>query len=413
VNSSTSSSSKNIKNSNKNNMQVSSRKLYTYVALKLGAGMAIAMLIIYAYLSAIGATGQGVFGRVSQAREAMIKIVKEPNDLVMFYGSSMTRAGFSPRQFDRNLAQKGKQVTSFNFGFGGVNPYFQDFLSRRIAHDMQHNERRFKLVMIEFNPFQATRARWKRAQPEIDSLLTLMASDKELMAIAQQDIARGVRLFNIKYLRAGISAEMITTYFAYAMFPPKSTQIHRDDDKTAAKRQQLEQALSERFEQDYPNYVDSQWSYEWRGGGTIPQERSAETLALFDEYYNASFTDAMMKNDRLSRIASADIEELHFEPLLIESFINTVRQFQRVSDEVKVIILPKNSKWITTTAQGNKRLAHAIAQIEAGTNIRIDNHQDIPEITADMYRDSTHLSRYRGGVAYTNYLIKEYENLLD
>ncbi|MFT6269472.1 MAG: hypothetical protein ACJAVV_002298 [Alphaproteobacteria bacterium] len=375
--------------------------------------MAIAMLIIYGYLTAMGATGQGVFGRVTQAREAMARVVKEPNDLVMFYGSSMTRAGFSPRKFDRDLAVKGKQVTSFNFGFGGVNPYFQDFLSRRITQEMQQNDRRFKLVMIEFNPFQATNARWNRAKPQVDSLLTLVASDKELLEIAQQDITRGVRLFNIKYLRAGISAEMITTYFAYDMFPPESTIIHRDSEEVRAEQRRLGQEVSKRFDQDYPNYVNTQWSYEWQGGGTIPQERPPETLALFEEYYNASFTDAMMKNDRLSRIASADIEELHFEPLLIEHFINIVKQFQRVSDEVKVIILPKNSKWITTTPQANERLAQAIAQIESATGITIDNHQDIPEITTDMYLDSTHLARYRGDVAYTDYLVKEYGGLFD
>ncbi|MGK0371923.1 MAG: hypothetical protein ACJAW1_002167, partial [Glaciecola sp.] len=238
-------------------------------------------------------------------------------------------------------------------------------------------------------------------------------SDKELLEIAQQDITRGVRLFNIKYLRAGISAEMITTYFAYDMFPPESTIIHRDSEEVRAEQRRLGQEVSKRFDQDYPNYVNTQWSYEWQGGGTIPQERPPETLALFEEYYNASFTDAMMKNDRLSRIASADIEELHFEPLLIEHFINIVKQFQRVSDEVKVIILPKNSKWITTTPQANERLAQAIAQIESATGITIDNHQDIPEITTDMYLDSTHLARYRGDVAYTDYLVKEYGGLFD
>jgi hypothetical protein len=375
--------------------------------------MAISMLIIYVYLSAIGATGQGAFGRVSEAREAMEKIVKEPNDLVMFYGSSMTRAGFSPRKFDRDLAEKGKQVTSFNFGFGGLNPYFQDFLSRRITQNMQQNDRRFKLVMIEFNPFQATSARWNRAKPKIDSLLTLVASDKELMEIAHQDITRGARLFNIKYLRAGISAEMITTYFAYEMFPPQSIRIHSDSDEIRAEQRRLGQEVSDRFAQDYPNHLDAQWSYEWQGGGTIPEERPAETLALFEEYYNASLSDARMKNDRLSRIASADIEGLHFEPLLIEHFINIVKQFQLVSDEVKVIMLPKNSKWITTTPQANERLANAIAQIESATGITIDNHQDIPEISTDMYRDSTHLARYRGDVAYTDYLIKVYENVFD
>lgn len=375
--------------------------------------MLMAILIIYGYLSVIGATGQGVFGRVTEARQAMPQIIDEPNDLVMFFGSSMTRAAISPRQFDRKMTVMGKAVTSFNFGFGGLNPYFQDFLSRRITEDIDQHNRKFKLVMIEFNPFQTTTARWDRAQSEVDSLLTLVASDKELLDIARQDIGRGVRLFNIKYLRAGISAEMITTYFAYELFPPIFVREYQDDDLTRAKQRELGHLITQQFDIEYPNYVSTQWSYEWRGAGTIPEERSAKTLALFDEYYNASFTDARMKNDRLGRIRSADIESLNFAPLLVEHFINIVKNFQLSSEHVKVVMLPKNSKWIKTTAKGEQRLANAIKQIEQATGIKIDNHQDIPEISPQMFRDTTHLARYRGDIVYTDYLVNAYADLID
>ena len=41
----------------------------------------------------------------------------------------------------------------------------------------------------------------------------------------------------------------------------------------------------------------------------------------------------------------------------------------------------------------------------------IKDHQNIPEITPAMYRDTTHLSRYRGDIAYTDYLIEQYQQL--
>lgn len=387
------------------------RKLYGKAIITIGLCLACALLVIHLILASLGANSQGVLGRVTEARAALPKIVKEQSELVMFFGSSMTRAGFSPRKFDADLAKQGKQIKSFNYGFGGLNPYFQDFLSRRIAEKLAADDRKIKLAMIEFNPFQTTTTRWNRAQPVLDSFLTLLASDQELMEISQNDLTRAVRLFNIKYLRGGISAEMITTFFGREMFPAQSHQTFKDSGEIIAERRRLGRLLNEKFEQEYPEYKGANWSYEWQGGGTIPEERSDETLRLFNEYYAVTQTDNEMKNDRLSRIRSADIEELHFEPLLVEHFINIIRNFQQVSEQVEVIMLPKNSKWITTSPEAEQRLATVVQQIEQATGIKMKNHQNIPEITSDMYRDTTHLSRYRGDIAYTDYLVELYQDI--
>lgn len=392
---------------------MTSQKLYAKALLTIGLCMVSALLIIHLILDSMGAKTQGVFGRVTESRTALSKIVKEPEDLVMFFGSSMTQAGFSPRQFDASLAEVGKNTLSFNYGFGGLNPYFQDFFSRRIVEEFEQNDRRLSLTLIEFNPFQATTTRWNRANAVLDSYLSFLTSDAELLDIALEDISRGVRLFNIKYLRNDISAEMFTTYWGRELFPSNIRRTFEEDKENRAESSRLGNLLSEQFEKDYPNYVDAEWSYEWRGGGTIPSERSAETLALFERYYDVSHTDTRMKNDRLGRIRSADIEELHFEPLLVEHFINIVKNFQRVSDTIEVIMLPKNSKWIKTTPEAEKRLAAVVKQIEQATGITITNHQNLPEITASMYSDTTHLSRYRGGVAYTDYLVKQYADVFD
>ncbi len=387
-------------------------RLYGQVVLKLGLSMLTALLIIFGYLTSIGATGQGILERVTEARQALPQIIADPNDVMMFYGSSMTRAGFSPRQFEAQLGKKGINISAFNYGFGGLNPFFQDLLSRRIVEEFKASDRQLKLVVIEFNPFQATQARWNGALPSVDSYLTLLANNAEMHEFAEGDIERLARLYTIKYLRAGVSAEMITSYFAYEMFPPARPQGFADSEESIAEQRRLGQLLNQKFEEEYPNYVDAAWSYEWKGGGTIPSERTPETLALFEEYYDASFTDARMKNDRLGRINSADIEELRFEPLMLEHFINIVNNFKAVSEHVKVVMLPKNSKWIKTTPEAEKRLAQAVSLIQSKTGINIDDHQDLQIITPEMFRDTTHLARYRGDVPYTHYLVEQYTNYL-
>ncbi len=395
-------------NRSEGNNTMTSRKTFLKITLAITLGMGLSIVILRGFLELNEANKEGILGRVIQAQNALPKMVKEPQDLVMFFGSSMTRAGFSARVFDRNINAMGNNIKSFNYGFGGLNPYFQDFLSRRIAESFIDDDRRLKLALIEFNPFQTTQTRWNRAKFTVDSFLTMLATDKELFDIAKSDVTRGVRLFNIKYLRNDISAEMITSFYGQEMFPSKRTEVFEDDEETVAAAREIGAELSELFEKEYPDFQGEEWYYPWQGAGTIPEERSEHTLQLFQDYYKVTQTEAAMKNDRLSRIRTADIEEMHFEPLLIESFIRIVKNFQRFSDKVEVVMLPRNTRWIHYSDEGKLRLADTIKQIELATGITIVSHQELEEVNPDMFLDSTHLARYTGDIAYTDFLVKQY-----
>ena len=400
-------------NTNTDNIASSQiRKVNAKLLFVIFTGMALSLVILYGSMLLQDATEESIMGRVVQSREALPQVVSEPQDLVMMYGSSMVGAGFSPRQFDRLAAEQGKSVKSFNYGFGGLNPFFQDYLSRRIRDEFEGSDKRLKLAIIEFNPFQATKTRWRRAEFAIDSFLTMLATDEELFEIARQDITRGIRMFTIKYLRAGISAEMVTGYYGMGLFPPQRPQRFEEDEEIAKKRREIGPELSKRFEQDYPDYNGEQWHYGWQGGGTIPEERSEETLDLFYQYYELQNTEARMKNARARRIMTADIEGLNFEPLMIESFIRTVENFKAISDNVKVVMLPRNTKYIQYAPDAEQRLADAVAQIEQATGLKIDNHQSLDVIDPAMFSDASHLNRYQGAVAYTDFLVREYSPLL-
>jgi len=388
------------------------RIVYAKIIFAIALCASTTVAVMHGFLSVVDAKSGGVFSRTTLARDALTQIINEPNDLVIFYGSSMTRAGFSPRKFDKDLKEKGKNIKSFNFGFGGLNPYFQDFLSRRIKDEFQQQDRKLKLAMIEFNPFQTTKTRWNRAVPVVDSFLSMLANDSELLEIAKQDITRGILLFNIKYLRDNLSSEIITSSVGREIFPPYQWEQFKDSEETKNARREISNKVNKLFEEDYPDLNYQDWMYTWQGAGTIPEERSEKTLKAFDVYYPLIQTDAQMKNDRLSRIRSADIEELHFEPLLVESFIQTVKNFQQFSNHVEVIMLPRNTKWISNTPEGKKRLVAAIQQIEKATGVKIRDHQNLDIINPSMFRDTTHLARYRGDVIYTDFLVEQYQDSL-
>ena len=181
----------------------SSRRLFLGIWITILVGMLVAVIAVRLFALANDAGSQSLLGRVLQAQDAIPQIAAEPNDLVLFFGSSMVEAGFSPREFDRFIEEAGGAVTSFNFGFGGLNPLFQDYLSRRIVERFVAEERRLKLAIIEFNPFQATRARRNLGAALEESYISMLASPGELADITLDDPETGIRMLEIRYLRDG------------------------------------------------------------------------------------------------------------------------------------------------------------------------------------------------------------------
>ncbi|MCO7224925.1 hypothetical protein [Pleionea sp. CnH1-48] len=392
-----------------NSSTSNSRKLYLKIWLIAVFGMAAAMVLIRLFTFAMGAKGEDFISRPLEALASLPVITAETEEQVMVFGSSMVQAGFSARQFDRELKQQGINVKSYNFGFGGLNPYFQDFVSRRIKEAYQENDKRLKLAILEFNPFQTTKTRFDRAKPAIDAYVGMLGSPQELRDILTSDLERGLLIYNIHYLRDNISAEMVTFFFGR---PFRSGRPEPDVPKETAevvkRRRELGRELSKRFKEDYPDFGDEDWSYAWQGAGTIPEERSQETLDVFKEYYEYQRTPYRLAGDKLWREVSADITHLHFEEELVLAFIRLVKEFQQFSDQVEVVLLPKNSAWIENTPAALERQARVIRRIEEATGVTIKDYQNLPEITPEMFSDTTHLARYSGDVAFTHFLVNTY-----
>ncbi|MEM1204253.1 MAG: hypothetical protein AAGN66_13565 [Acidobacteriota bacterium] len=391
----------------------SSRPVFLRIFLACVLGMGASMGLVRLFTFAMDANAETILGRVLEAMDALPQIVAEEDELVMVYGSSMVDAGFSARQFDRQLAQRGVEVKSFNFGFGGLNPFFQDYLARRIRGAFEAEDRRLGLTIIELNPFQITEARWRGAQPVIDSYLAVLASPREVWEMTREDPARGIRILNIHFLRDDISAEVITWFFGRGLRPPRPRSDLPRDEAKEERLQEVKELLDGRFEEDYPDFPEgTRWWYPWQGAGTLPEERSEETVALITESHALRRQARRMDNDKLNRIACCDIEGLHFEDELVEAFIRTVQSFQEISDQVEIVLLPRNTDWIHYSEDARGRLDAMIQRVSDGTGLPVRDFQDLDVITPEMFRDTTHLSRYEGDIAFTEFLVDTYEETL-
>ncbi|GJM09910.1 MAG: hypothetical protein DHS20C11_21860 [Lysobacteraceae bacterium] len=389
------------------------RRHYFKVLLAIAIGMSLALGIVRFFTYVNNASADTFLGRVLESRDALPRIIEQPEDLVLFYGSSMVQAGFSPRQFDAAMAERGAQTKSFNFGFGGLNPLFQEIYARRIREAFEDNDRRLKLALIEFNPFQTTKTRRNRARSAEDSFTAILASPGELMQAVIDDPERGLRMLNIRYLRDGVSAEMITSFFGEPFQARRLRSELPRDEEADARAQELGEELGKRFEAEYPDYQGENWRWQWQGGGTIPEERPADTLALFEEYYEVTVTDYSQDNDRLSRIHTADIINLDFDPELVEAFIGIVENFKAISDNVEVVLLPKNTDWIQNPPEALDRMYAVMERIEQETGVRVRDFQEIEPVKNSYFSDTTHLNRYQGAVAFTQFLVDQYAGLID
>ena len=389
------------------------RKTNLKIFLVMMAGMFMALVLIRIFFFTMNASKGTFLGRVTEAREYLPQIAQEEEDIVMVFGSSMVDAGFSARQFDREVKELGvDNIKSYNFGFGGLNPYFQDYLSRRIGEELGKQDKQLKLAVIEFNPFQTTKARWNGAIPIIDSFTTLLASPAELWEITKEDPARGVLMAEIYYLRDGVSAQMATSFFGRPFRGDRERSETPVNEELQKQLEEVGSKLGEAFRTEYPDFDGCDWCIDWQGAGTIPEERSEETLALFVPYYESLRSQRRMENDRFNRIFCCDIEGLDFEETLVEAFIRVVNNFQGFSEQVEVILLPRNTEWIKYSDEAQQRLDAVLERIARETGVSIRNYQLEPRFTPEMFSDTTHFARYSGDVEFTTMLVEEFVDQL-
>ena len=392
------------------------RKVFLRIFLTILVGMGVAMGLVRGFTEAMGANSQTILGRVLEGREGLERLlVEDEGDVVMVFGSSMADAGFGPREFDQWIADRGGSSSAWNFGFGGLNPMFQEYLARRMAEDFQRNDRRLKLLLIEFNPFQATKTRRNRAAAIEEPYMSLLASPAEIWDQVLEDPESGIRIAQIRYLRDGISAESITTYFLAEPF----SEPEGDLDPGIERNEEVEARIAEigdryfpLFREEFPEYADCDWCFDWKGGNALRSERSEELGNLLAEYYVLARNDYRMGRDRLSRIRTADIEELDFDEDLVVAFINLVNAFKPVADNIEVIMLPKNTEWIKNPPDALERQRVVVERIERETGVRVRDFQHLEVITPEMFSDTTHLNALDGRDAFTKSLVDEYGRLL-
>ncbi len=349
-------------------------------------------------------------GRVLGMMDYMPQLAAEhpEKQKVMVFGTSMVQAGFEPAQFDSYLNGRGVDVVSYNYGVGNLNPEFQQYVTRHIRRELERANGTLDLTLLEFNPFQTTKARDVLGVITRDQNEAVLLPLDELWDITRDDPDRGVRLFNIRFLRDGFSAELITSSIFLTGPPSSPTPEQLDANRV---RTQMRNAFRETTPEGFA-IAAAGWREELRGGRLDKSQLSAESLDALQAYADSFLDPALMAPDLQRRIRQGDILGLDFEERLVQAFINMVNDLNAVSENMEVILLPRNTEWVQYTPEAQARLDATMARVTRETGVTVRDMQDHPDITPAMFVDTTHLSFAAGIDAYTRLLAETYEDLL-
>ncbi len=357
---------------------------------------------------AVKETGLGI-RRLNQASEQLPHIADNPaaKKIAIVYGSSLVHAGFSPDIFDSEMEAKGIDLVSYNFGFDGLNPEYQHLYAKRIMDEFQKRGKKIDAVLIEFNPFQATLTRRGHDQSMSDQWYASFCSPAELWDITLTDPQRGTRLLEIRYLRNGLSSELVTTALRLALKLHEPTLPSTDYAEVLTKRRKLKSRFRRELKKDLGERYRQQWNPAFRGARLSRKYLSDHTIDLYEQLTASLRHPVQLEQDLKKRVEFCDIVKLNFDDGQIDEFINLVRTFKSMSRHVEIILLPQNREWIQNPPETKNRLNQVLDRIKAETQVAIRNYQQTPEISKNHFSDVTHLTRISGSEAFTRILARD------
>ena len=386
----------------------------TFLCGLIGTIVVVGLFNILLDVTGIGARGNDrVFESLDHVRAIASEHTNKKKALVL--GSSVTQVSFSPYEFDRRLGEHGIEMMSYNYGFGGLNPKIQEVFSRQFIENFKsaNTNEKLDLAILEFNPFQTTIARKNLDAYIEDRNFSLLMSGKQILAMIFDDPTRAIRLLNIKYLRQGFSAELLTNGFGSMIVGMPRIGGSPEYDQYQAELNVIEEKYETAREKEIPgNFNRGRWFKDMRGGRMNIHGLSPDTFSLLQQVEVKKQNPMRMQSYVDYRVFCCDILELHFDQELLDRFIDLVNNYKEISHNVRVLLYPIHQEYILYSPETQARLKTALDYISQKTNVPVDNFQLIPEINTSHFVDESHLTISDGTVIFSEYLAEKYLPLL-
>lgn len=326
--------------------------------------------------------------------------------VVYVLGSSLIEFGFSPEIFDQALAAQGVQTVSYNFGYGNADPSIHQKFAHRLRKDFAEHAEVIDLVIFEFAPFQATQRR-AALTGQLDHAAHAVIDDwRDFLALAPDDHEEAIALFNTRYLRNGVPAEAITNLLSMPIRNAgrlNAQVIEEQGPPLGELGWKLYHQLMDEWPQAHP---PGGWYQQDRGG--LPPTASADALALSAQVMKRMQHPDRMAASRQQRIDCCDMEDLNIDPVMLDRFIDAIRQAQKVSKRVDLLLMPRNRDVIQLSDLGRENLRRAIERIAAETGVRVVDFSESDGYGVDKFFDADHLTLFSGRQYFSEQLADYY-----
>ena len=300
------------------------------------------------------------------------------------FGTSPMQWGFSPAIFDRTLAQGAVTMRTYNLGNFGIGPDLMSIMARRLGGELEGQNRRLRLAVLEFTPWNATAARRN------DFFINAMAS------------AQRARLVNAPAL-LGIArhsldqASEVLTLKAWGDLPPEAAVIIYNrmvlQPITNLGTDRRSRLIRDAGKRARVNSQGEAWNFRRRGEVVLRDPAKPQD---YDAWLELHQQPAFMVEDLAWRVNSADIHGLHFDDDFIDDYIELARILETYADLVVVVVAPCHPDARPEDAAARARLAAVLKRIETEAHVPVVDLYESPAFVRYDFMDNTHVNDSTG-----------------
>jgi hypothetical protein len=336
-------------------------------------------------------------GRTNDLLAALPTIVATPGPTVLVVGSSNALFGFSPPLLDAWASGRGKRITSFNLGNVMTHVHFHWLYMRELKRALEQAHRRASVIVLEFTPFQMTKATAAnpafREDPLVSAFYSTEAFSGELWGSRDAAIRHLVNRFVFDRIDpATWGAQWFSAHTEGTIVdddPPWwfGKPVERTPDVALIKLR-FDGAKSHRWR---PNH----WNPDERGG---PKMLVPETEVAYRRYldYQQSNEGWQQGYTFLRECCGLDMD---FDDSLLEDFMKMCDLSRTVADHTYVLVSPIRPKLASLLPPG--ALDRERAALE-----RVTSRCGVPAIpltgfTDEDFMDPVHPNELSGVPKYT------------
>jgi hypothetical protein len=321
--------------------------------------------------------------RLREARASLDFPALTEQPAVVLVGTSNIEAGIDPR-IVQSVLDRDRHLEVWNYGVGGLTSLNWRLFGERIAERFERAHAKAALTVVEFCPFQFTFAAKKRNDVDaVDRDLAQVGGPSDFAA-ASISLERKARVASLRYLLGGVPSSAVTGWAAAEW---RKATGHRDELGRAS--DVLHAAFAE---------VDPSAAAHVRGWPA--QSHGYVTLCdlapkACDEYYAIVRKPEHLKASLARYEDCCDIVQLRFDREQIDEFLELVRRFQQISTKVALVVMPQHVA-LRRPDDAVDRLHAMLREVEARAGVPMIDLSNPAEISADDFKDVTHVNPTTG-----------------